>query len=117
MVEAHPAVSQSEIQPMTKLRNGHAPGHIRSAFLDAVWAYQAWEEGEPEPCVDVEIRYEPHSTPIGRVCGMLWNCTDIIPGLVFDTLADCGLDVGRRTYAACAQAMKAEIERSKAVAF
>ncbi len=65
---------------MTKLRHGHAPGHIRSAFLDAVEAYSGWNDGDPEPCVEVEIHYEPRSTPISRVCGMLWNCTDIIPG-------------------------------------
>lgn len=97
---------------MTTFRNGHAPGHIRSAFLDAVEAYAAWNDGEPEPCVDVDVRYEPRPTPIGRVCGMLWNCSDIIPGDAFDTLEGCGVDVHRRTYAACARALKYEIDRA-----
>lgn len=101
---------------MTRLRNGHAPGHIRSAFLDAVDAYTDWSDGEPEPSVEVEIHYEPRAVPIGRVCSMLWNCTDIIPGSAFDELTGNGLDVGRRTYAACARAMKAKIDHLTAVA-
>lgn len=96
---------------MIKLRHGHPPGHVRSAFLDAVEAYTAWNDGDPEPSVDVEVHYEPHAMPIGRVCGMLWNCTDIIPGGAFDDLIGCGLDINRRIYAACARAMKAEIVR------
>jgi hypothetical protein len=49
---------------MPKLRHGHAPGHVRETFCDAAEAFIAWNPGEPEPTVDYEIRYVPHSIPI-----------------------------------------------------
>jgi hypothetical protein len=44
------------------------------------------------------------------MCGLLWNCTDILPGNYFHDLA-CDLKVGRQTYAAAARAMAAYITR------
>lgn len=98
---------------MVKLRNGHAPGHVRNAFLAAVEAFVSWEVGEPEPTVEFEVNYEPRPIAISRACGLVWNCTDIIPGLEFNELRDgVGLEIGRRTYAACARAMMASIRES-----
>jgi hypothetical protein len=34
-----------------KLRSGHAGGHLRDAFWEAVDALMAWEENEPMPIV------------------------------------------------------------------
>jgi hypothetical protein len=32
---------------------GHAPGDIRDAFAEAVDAYERWDDGDPEPTVEV----------------------------------------------------------------
>lgn len=58
-------------------RGGHAPGDIRAAFLEAIEAYEAWEDGEPEPTV--EVRERPMR--LSEVCGLLWNCSDTMPGV------------------------------------
>jgi hypothetical protein len=97
---------------MPKLRNGHAPGHVRDTFLAAIEAFVAWKPGEPEPTVEYEIGYVPHRISISRACGLVWNCTDIVPGSTFDWLQEhlsgaLGDEpaIRRRTYAACARAM------------
>lgn len=91
---------------MPMLRNGHAPGHVRETFLSAIDAFMDWEPGEPEPTVEFEVNYEPRPIPISKACTLVWNCTDIMPGSLFDWLKDdAQLDVKRRTYAACARAM------------
>ncbi len=94
---------------MKLLRYGHAPGHVRDTFLAAAAAYVGWNAGEPEPEVGYEVADETRPIPISRACDLLWNCTDIIPGGVFRELQDCGLTIGRQTYAACARAMKTSI--------
>lgn len=93
-----------------KLRNGHAPGHFRDTFLAAVEAFTSWKHGEPEPTVQHEIRYEAHAVPISRACGLLWNCTDIMPAWELKELRGAGLDIGLNTYAACARAMLRAIQ-------
>jgi hypothetical protein len=56
--------------------------------------------------VTFEINYEPHDIPISRACGLVWNCTDIIPGTDFDMVRDCcEPEPKMQTYAACARAM------------
>jgi hypothetical protein len=90
-------------------RGGHCPGHIRDAFLNALEAYAAWNDGEPEPLVELEVNYEPTLIPISKACGLVWNCSDILPSDARDTLEDVGLDVKRWTYAAAARAMLVRI--------
>jgi len=41
---------------------------------------------------------------------VVWNCTDIIPGSEYRSLADV-LEIKRQTYAACARAMRAAIKQ------
>jgi hypothetical protein len=36
---------------------GHAPGHIREAALSAFEAWLNWNDGEPEPTVELEVAY------------------------------------------------------------
>src|SRR5882724_9338281 len=67
-------------------QSGHLPGHIRATF---VAAFVDWKGGAPEP--NVELSYEPYHIPISRACGLVWNCSDTIPGNVFDQLRGCGL--------------------------
>lgn len=94
------------------MRNGHAPGHVRDTFLAAIEAFASWHPGEPEPTVEFEVGYEPRQIPLSKACGLVWKCTDIVPGGEFDLLqgkleslnyGETGLR--RRTYAACARAM------------
>jgi hypothetical protein len=94
--------------------SGHAPGHVRDTFCDAIDAFMGWNEGEPEPTVEFEIGYEPRHVTISEACALVWNCTDILPRIEFDSLyCDAGLPLKRRTYAAAAQAMLAEIKRTR----
>lgn len=95
---------------MTKLRHGHAPGHVRDAFLAAIDAFEAWDwqRGEPEPKIDYQIHYEPREIKISQACGLVWNCTDVLPGDYARYLADFGLQ--RQTYAAAARTILAAIK-------
>jgi hypothetical protein len=90
---------------LPKLKYGHAPGHVRDTACAAFESWIDWDGTEPEPKVEYEIHYEPHEIPISRACKLVWNCTDILPGGLFDALVDAGLDIKRRTYAACARAI------------
>ncbi|MBV9331633.1 MAG: hypothetical protein JOZ55_08780 [Alphaproteobacteria bacterium] len=101
-----------------RLRFGHAGGHVRETFGDAVHAFLDWGEGEPEPVVEYQVNYEPHEIPISRACTLVWNCTDIVRGALFDRLRDdAELHMGARTYGACARALlpaiKARASRSR----
>ena len=51
-------------------RGGHAPGHLRNRFFELV------ETGEND--IDVKGEYPD----IAKVSGLLWNCTDIMPGIL-----------------------------------
>jgi hypothetical protein len=109
-------------------RGGHLGGRLRELFGEAVDAYRDWNTDEPEPTVTLEPMYEFEGIPgakernakkkdrvltISQVCGLLWNCADILPGLLVDNLAYCGLECGvqykHRTYSAAARAIKREI--------
>jgi hypothetical protein len=93
-----------------RLRHGHAPGHVRETFGDAVDAFLNWKPGEAEPVVEYEVNYEPNLISISRACTLVWNCTDIAPGELFRELRDDGqLEIKSLTYAACARAMHAAI--------
>ena len=85
---------------------GHAGAHVRDVFLSAIDAYLDWEPGEPEPMVDFVAR----PIPISRACGIVWNCSDILPSGAVNSLEWCGIDLSRRTYAAAARAMLAAIK-------
>ena len=89
-------------------RGGHAPGDVRDAFLEALDIYVNREVGAAEPMV--ELREQQVS--LCQLCGLLWNCTDILPGFWWDTA--CGLaEANRRdwprsrTYGATARWLKA----------
>ena len=97
---------------MPKLRNGHAPGHVRDTADNAFEAWLEWNGEPPEPTVEYEIGYVPRQIPIRRALGLVWNCADIVPGNLFDDM-QCTLSrssddrpaIKRRTYAACARAV------------
>ena len=100
---------------MSKLRHGHAPGHVRETFGEAVEAFLNWKPGQPEPTVDYEIHYVPHKISLSKACGLVWNCTDILPALYADYLA-ADLPMQSRTYAAAARAMLDSIKQQQRLA-
>ena len=56
-------------------RGGHAPGDLRDAFSASLEAFDLWEDGEPEPTVELRDK----QVRISEVCGLLWNCSDTMP--------------------------------------
>jgi hypothetical protein len=50
---------------------------------------------------------------LSQVCGLMWNCTDVLPSSVVDTLDLVGIELQMRTYAGAARAIKAEMIRSQ----
>jgi hypothetical protein len=97
---------------MAKLRFGHGPGHVRDTACDAFRAWLDWDGEGAEPTVEYEIQYVPQPISISKACGLVWNCTDIVPGHLVDALIGDGLlDIKRRTYAACARAIHEDVNR------
>lgn len=98
---------------MKTLRNGHARGHVRAIFCDAVEAFERWDGTGPEPAVEFEINYEPQQISISKACGLVWNCTDVTPADIDRQVRDLvGEDARlpkRRTYAAAARAIRHSI--------
>lgn len=66
------------------LRGGHAPGHLRDALLKAIDDLGKWEIGQPAPLVEIGHR----AVPILVVCGLLWNCTDVLPEAACHAILD-----------------------------
>ena len=77
-------------------RGGHAPGHVREAFQDAI-------DGDGTLAEYVVIDDTPR--PLTWLVGQLWNCTDIVPS------ATCwSLDMPQgSTYAQAARVVKARL--------
>jgi hypothetical protein len=91
---------------------GHAPDYVREMFREAINAFVNWKDGEPEPTLTFESGYEPREVTISRACGLLWNCSDILPRSDFDYLGYCNIEPKRQTYAAAARAMLESIKAS-----
>jgi hypothetical protein len=62
----------------------YTAGDLRHAFREAIGEYEAWENGEPEPCVELGGR----KIRISIVCGLIWNCTDLFPSQYQTQLRD-----------------------------
>lgn len=91
---------------------GHAPGHVRDTFLSAIEAFREWEPETPEPTVEFEVNFEPRKITISKACGLVWNCSDVLPRLAVYELECCGVELSRCTYAAATRALRIEIENS-----
>jgi hypothetical protein len=80
---------------------------LRDAFLALTEDLHRWHSPSPLPAV--QLRDVP--IPLERLCGLLWNCSDAMPGDDADVLADI---VEKRTkdrprivsYAHAARALK-----------
>ena len=99
---------------MPRLKSGHAPGHVRETACDAFEAWIDWDGNAPEPSVEYEINYMPRQILVSHALGLVWNCTDIVPGDLFRSVQDAVSDldpfagepaIKRQTYAACARAV------------
>jgi hypothetical protein len=105
----------------SSLRWGHAPGHVRQTACDAFEAWIDWDGKSPEPTVEFEIQYQPQEITLSRACGLVWNCTDIVPGSLFDRVQYAAQSVEysdkpqikHRTYAACARFILANIKDAR----
>ncbi|GJE42888.1 hypothetical protein [Methylobacterium soli] len=90
-------------------RGGHAPSYLREAFLEVIEDLPGWRPGMLEPIAEVHER----AVPLSVLCGLLWNCPDLLPGL-----EACEVErlSGRRvsTYASAARAIKAMLRRRAA---
>jgi len=97
-------------------RSGHLPGQHRAAFLEAVETFCAWDSKDPAPTVSFEARYKSRKISLSKACGLVWNCSDILPDSVFrDVVALCefaGVPTPQiRTYAAAARALRPVMNR------
>jgi hypothetical protein len=94
-------------------QGGHAPGEVRDAFGEAVDAYESWKHGEPHPAVAVRGQ----QLAVALVCGVVWNCSDVMPSLLRSQLEGLGLEFKDAvTYAVGARWLKATIMQSIAAA-
>ena len=81
-------------------RGGHAPGHLREAFLDWLDAWSSCDSSVPR--VEIGERTLPPEWLFGR----LWNCTDQLSSISRNILASCGIE-NVWTYSQAARALMA----------
>lgn len=84
-------------------KSGHAPGHVRGAFLDAVEKIADWDGVGSEPVVEFEVNFEVCQITVGQACHLVSRCTDALPSDVCRLLEEFGMRNG--TYAAGAKAL------------
>jgi hypothetical protein len=58
----------STIDQRRHLNVGHYPGHLRDAFVEGI---ERCQPGIAPIAVDAELN---------RIAGLVWNCTDVLPG-------------------------------------
>ena len=88
--------------PFQPERGGHAPGHLREAFVE-------WLD-DPEQ-TEVVVGGNEEQRPLSWLIGQLWNCTDILPSDVreqVNNLLTGEPDGFRNTYAAAVRRLKGE---------
>lgn len=114
----NPVLISSRYKPAA---GGHAPGDLRDAFLSAVEDLRSWRPKMPEPITSV--REQP--VPLSALCGLLWNCTDCLPGIdgsevwAFVERYGDGYEAGRRassSYGRAARALKPIFEGQRQAA-
>jgi hypothetical protein len=91
---------------------GHCPGHIRETFLRALDAYLTWGDSTDPPTIEHEVHYQPQEISLAQACGLVWNCSDILPASAWSMIEGSVLadDVRRRSYAAAARAIHARLK-------
>jgi excisionase family DNA binding protein len=88
-------------------KGGHAPGHLREAFLDYINNQFAEDK-------NIEKAYIGEGEPVSIhwLIGQLWNCTDILPNIEIDTLEGLGIE-NVFTYAQAVRALSIILETEK----
>lgn len=96
--------------PYNAGRGGHAPGHLRDAFLE----YIEEAGGDPRKEDTVRVGYEEREKPISWLLGQLWNCVDILPSQARSTVKD-NLYLERElwTYAQAARAVASDMKAER----
>jgi hypothetical protein len=89
---------------------GHLPSDIRGVFADAVEAFADWDGKGQEPRVEFPRSHPPRQITLSEACGLVWHCTDILPGSMVSDLQDVWEVPKRHTYAAAARAMRQWID-------
>ena len=78
----------------------------RQAFFNAICDVSDWEEGQPEPQVEVNGR----ALTVSGLCGHLWRCTDLMPNQEINFLGNLAEDMDLTpcgpTFAAGARQLK-----------
>ena len=96
-------------------RGGHAPGHLRDAFLEWLEESIGLSANHPLP-LTVTIDDEPR--PVAWLFGQLWNCSYVLPRQAFDEVNDILASenapaIDRQTYAAAVRALKPLISQEE----
>jgi hypothetical protein len=90
-------------------KGGHAPGHLRDAFAEAIensgGKRQWWDHIDADQFTDEQVRTMPREELASWLLGQLWNCTDVMPSSLCD---DLELPAGS-TYAAGVRNLKSEL--------
>ncbi len=90
----------------TLRQGGHAPGHLRNDFCDALEAYRLCNNDD-EDSAKITSR-------LNELCGKLWNCADILPSGVRFEMEMIGLEpeTTTNTFAGAARLIRAHIANS-----
>lgn len=78
-------------------------GERHEIFQLAALVFATGWRGEPPT-----VEYDEKELTLEDACGLVWNCSDILPGGVFYELRGM-LDMKSSTYAAAARAMQASL--------
>ena len=83
--------------------------YVTHSYL-AAEAFTETAPGKHPPRVPFQVRYRDRTISVAEACGLVWNCTDIMPGSEFAALRDCLAEPpSRQTYAAVAHALLREL--------
>lgn len=66
------------------LYEGHAPITLQHLFRDAIYTFDEWVNGDPEPTV----MHEGRLVPISAVFYAMRDCTDIAPRALLEIVTD-----------------------------
>ena len=91
-------------------KGGHAQGHLRHIFEEIAELLEQDKEVHLNTKLGDSGDVNPYT--VGEIIGLLWNCTDILPGSIYDILLTADLDFQSKTYGAAARAMKRFLEEA-----
>lgn len=94
----------------TSASGGMAPSHLLGDFLKAIYAYEAWGDGEPEP----HIPMNDFTMSVSAVFALLWRSTNPLPTVVRAAMHAEG-SPGMKTYGHAAGHMLRIISRRRSV--